>query len=1052
MRFPRQLVVAAGLLAVASGAYAQSSVSDSALVANIPVRSIGPANVSGRISDIDVATPRDPAREGRLGTIIYAAAATGGVWKSTNAGVTWTALTNGLEYGSIGDIAVAPSDPNVIYVGTGESNNMRSSSWGNGIYKSTDAGRTWTHIGLTNSQHIARIVVHPRDANTAYVAAVGPLWAAGGERGVFKTTDGGRTWTNVKAISANTGFTDLVMDPANPEVLYAASLQRERRAYSFIGGGPETGLWKTTDAGRTWTQINNGLPKTDMGRIGISACRSAPQTLYAVVHSAPNSHLYRTNDGGANWTQVAVANDIPWFFGQVRCDPTNPDHVWHLGVSLRHSYDGGKTWVRTGENTHADHHAMWINPEDPAHVLLGNDGGFFTTYDAGRTWDFAVNLPITQFYAITYDLAEPFYNVYGGLQDNSSYGGPSRTRLSRGVLNTDWFRMNGGDGFYAQVDPTDTNIVYSESQNGALVRYDRRTGESKSIRPLAEPGQRVRYNWSAPILISPHDAKTVYFASQFVYRTTDRGDSWTRISDDLTRNVDVNTLPMMGKVPTDAALCRHCGTAEFGNIATLDESPIRRGLLITGSDDGVVAISRDGGQNWTKMTSFPGVPDTTYVSRVIASRHHEGTFYVTFDGHRSNDFKPYALKTTDFGRTWTNIAANLPNGSSLQVIREHHRNANLLFAGNEWGVYFTLDGGRSWTRLRNGMPGVPVHDLLIHPRENDLIIGTHGRGIYIVDDLAPFEKLAEAKATRVAYLFPVENTTSFTLNGSVPSGPGSRHYRSDNLAPGAPVYYQLNNLPQNATVELTIVDAAGNKVRTLNAPAHAGMSRVVWDLRHDAPTAQPRITVAVATPPTQQRAALPADEEEEEENRPRFGQQQQPVGPHALPGQYTARLVVKGGNGATLATMNQAFTVRRDDMIALTDPQMRELFAMRMRAAELNAQLQNAIREAQAVQTRVGELRRAANAEANKAQLDAIERDVNEVLRALRGAGQGGGGGGGASAQATVQSRVQTALGILNFNSMPTQAQREALREAPAGLQSQIERLGAVIQRLSAVR
>ncbi|HET7372195.1 MAG TPA: hypothetical protein VFJ20_02390, partial [Gemmatimonadaceae bacterium] len=556
---------------------------DSVLVRSLVFRSIGPAVMSGRIVDVAV-TDNAKAPRGRIGSVIYAAAATGGVWKSTNAGVTWTPVFDSVRTGAVGAVAVAPSDPNLVWVGTGEPNNMRSSSWGTGVYKSTDGGKTWSSAMLPKSQHVGRIVIDPRDPNVVYVAALGPLWAAGGERGLYKTTDGGKTWTNTKEISKYTGFVDLVMDPSNPDVLYAAALERERREYGFLPAGPESGIYKTTDAGATWTQLKQGLPAGDIGRIGLSVCKSRPSTIYASIHAKPPQNgMYRSDDGGATWRQVNNQNGTAWYYSQVRCDPTDPDHVITLNAQSRESHDGGRTLTPfAAGGVHSDHHALWINDDNPEQMILGGDGGLYMSWDAGRTWDHIESIVAGQFYAIAVDDAQPFYNVYGGLQDNQTWGGPSRTRNSYGPTNADWFRMAGGDGFYAVPDPLDHDLVYAESQTGGVVRYDARTGQTKNIRPMPKPGERFRFNWSAPIVPSKHDARTVYMAANFLFRSTDRGDSWEKISPDLTRNIDRNKLALRGAVPDSTTLGRNEGTAEFSNITTVDESPLRAGMLAVG--------------------------------------------------------------------------------------------------------------------------------------------------------------------------------------------------------------------------------------------------------------------------------------------------------------------------------------------------------------------------------------------------------------------------------------------------------------------------------------
>ena len=674
------------------------------IAAGIPLRSLGPAVMSGRI--VDVAVPDGAAAQarGRLGKIMYVASASGGLWKTENGGTTFDAVFDHTGMISLGDVAVAPSNPDIVYLGTGEANNQRSSSWGDGVYRSDDGGHSWRNIGLEKSQHIGRIVVHPTNPEIAWVAAVGPLWADGGERGLYKTIDGGRSWKAVKTISPHTGFIDVALDPSDPDVLYAASYQRQRKAYSYVGGGPETGIWKSIDGGETWTRLTQGLPTTDMGRIGLDVSASQPRTVYAVVEGKDGG-LYRSDDFGASWRRTSRVSSIPWYFGQIRVDPNNPERVYHLGVSLQRSEDGGQTFSSLARQVHSDQHALWIDPTDSDHLVLGNDGGLYMSYDQGASWDFATNLPVSQFYAVGVDYREPFYYVYGGLQDNNSWGGPSQTRNRAGITNSDWFRVTGGDGFYAAIDPKNPNIVYAESQNGAIVRYDVATGERKTIKPVPKPGEKsYRWNWSSPILISPHDPATVYFGANYLFRSPDRGDSWTRLGGDLTRQRNRDSLPIMGKLWDKDAVARHEGTAEYGNISTIDESPLTPGVLYVGTDDGLVQVSRDTGRTWTRIERFPGVPEETYVSRVTASAHAPGTVYASFDGHRSNDFAPYVLRSTDYGRSWTSIGANLPKDASVNVIREHPRNANLLFAGTETGLYVSIDAGGSWSRLGEDFP------------------------------------------------------------------------------------------------------------------------------------------------------------------------------------------------------------------------------------------------------------------------------------------------------------------------------------------------------------
>ena len=984
---------------------------DSVLVRGMTFRGIGPALMGGRIADIAVAQNPPAVRGGRLGTVIYIAAATGGVWKSTNAGTSWQNVTDSIGSPSYGTVAVAPSNSDIVWVGTGEPNNMRSSSWGIGVFKSTDGGRTWSEPMLPTSQHIGRIAIDPRNPDVVYVAALGPLWAPGGERGLFKTTDGGRTWTNTMPISQYTGFTDVVMDPANPDILYAAAFMRERRAYSFLPAGPESAIYKTTNAGRTWTKLTEGLPTTgDVGRIGIDVCRSRPFTLYAVVHApGERNGIYRSDDAGATWRNVSTNNGTAWYYGQIRCDPTNPERIYQLNVGSRQSEDGGRTWTTFGGGgTHSDHHSLWINPENADHLIMGNDGGLDISYDRGRSWDFVESIPLAQFYSISVDDAQPFYNVYGGLQDNSSYGGPNQTRYSFGPTNGDWFRLAGGDGFYSVTDPTDHNIVYAESQNGNISRYDARTGQSKGIRPVPRANERHRYNWSAPILPSKHTPGVVYFAANYLFRSPDRGDSWETISRDLTRQIDRNALPMRGSVPVAGTLGRHEGTADFGNITTIDESPVRAGVLAVGTDDGNVQTTRDGGRTWTKSERFPGVPDTTYVSRVTWSKAAEGTIYASFDGHRSNDFKPYIMKSTNYGQTWVSVTGDLPNGS-IQVVREHPRQANLLFAGSEFGVFFTVDGGAHWTKLKSGMPTSPVHDLVIQARENDLVIGTHGRGIFILDDITPLEHLARARQTTTAFLYPVEDALQYQPNGTRSSGMGSSGFTGQNPQPGARVAYLVNELPANTRATLSIVDASGTVVRDIPVTREPGLYRPIWDMRVGAPLTGP-------IPPLAPEGGRGAGRAGGEGGRGAGGAGGGgggggrggrgggggggPATFMALPGTYRARLTLAPASGSP-TVQEQSFVIRKDPAVILTDAELRQLYAFRLNAVRAQAALAQRLAQLDSAQRAVADARTAMGEDsasvpaATRAELAAIEQELTALVTAFGATAGGGGGGGG---------------------------------------------------------
>ena len=883
--------------------------SDDPLLRPFVWRSIGPAVMGGRIDDIAVVESQP--------STIYLGYATGGVWKTENNGVTWTPIFDEQPVTSIGDIEIAPSNPNILYVGTGEPNNRQSSSFGAGMFKSTDAGQSWQHIGLAETQSIGRIVVHPTNPDIVYVAAVGHLFGPNPERGLYKTTDGGKTWTNTKFIDNDTGFIDVVMHPTNPNTLVAASYQRRRQPWGFNGGGPGSGIWRTDDAGRTWRRLTgNGLPTNPIiGRIGLNYSRSKPAVLYAqmevgasggtgagvnedgslVVPGAgrggggggrggapqapdPNrSGVWRSDDGGKTWQFRSNNNNRPMYYSKIRVDPSNPDIVYTTGASAYKSTDGGRTFAVMGGQSHGDHHQLWINPRNGRHLLIGNDGGLDVSYDQGETWEEISNMATGQFYAISADMRKPYY-VCGGLQDNGSWCGPSAVRSQAGILNTDWYRIGGGDGFYTANDPNDWTIGYQESQDGATSRYNLRTGQSTSIRPRAalspqqlqqlqemqqqagrgggaggggfgggrggnpagnivppvEPGTNFRFFWSTPFILSKHDSRVVYLGGDRLFRSANRGDTWTA-SPDLTRNIGRNSRPIMGVEGTAPMASKHDGAASYSNITTISESGVTPGIVWVGTNDGNVQVSRDHGRTFTNVTAnIKGVPDETHVSRVEASNHQAGTAYVSFDGHRTDDHKPYIFRTTDFGATWTPLAANLPVGN-VNVVKEDPRNPNLLYAGTEYGFFVSLNGGGEWKRFMNGLPVVRVDDVMVHPRDNDLILGTHGRSIWIIDDITPLQQLAEPVMTADVHLFPTRPATRWMSDITKATGlGGAKHFRGQNPQGGTAISYMLKAAPQG-DVKITITNMRGEVVREMEGTKHAGMNRVQWNLAPNAP-------------------------------------------------------------------------------------------------------------------------------------------------------------------------------------------------------------------------
>ncbi len=824
-------------------------------------RSIGPANMSGRIDDVE-AVVGDPS-------IIYLGFATGGIWKSTNMGTTWTPIFDTYPVSSIGDIAIAPSNPDILYIGSGESNNRQSTTRGDGVYKSTNGGETFENVGLEDTHHISRVLVDPNDPDVVYVAAMGHLWGANDERGLFKTTNGGRSWSNTNFIDEYTGFTEVVMDSRDSQVLYAASYQRQRTPWGFNGGGPGSGVWKTTDGGDNWTRLEgNGLPNGTLGRIGLAVYAADPNIVYAQIEvmntnrrepgdtsiDETRSGVWKSTDGGGNWEIQSNNNSRPMYYSQIRVDPTNSDIVYTMGASFYKSVDGAENFETVRGMGHGDHHALWINPDNSNQIMLGTDGGFNISWDQGATWDFINTMAVGQFYEVGVDMRRPYF-VCGGLQDNGSWCGPSATRSGVGIANHDWYRVGGGDGFYVRIDPTDFNTVYSESQQGNMSRRDLRTGQSARIKPAppseqgsqtrpgnvigaAAEGERYRFEWNTPIEFSPHDPSTILVAGNRFFMSKDRGSTWTA-SEDLTKNVDRDQLSIMGVPGTEPMASKNDGQSAPGGALTLAESPSQPGIIWVGTDDGNLQVSRNGGVTFTDVTgNIPGAPSGYFrVTRVEPSNFAPGTCYVTLDNHRNEDWNPYVFVTEDFGQSFTSITNNLPVGS-VKVITEDPRNPNLLYLGTEFGLFISLNRGQEWKRFQNGLATVRVDDILVHPRDNDLVVGTHGRSILIVDDITPLQQYTPEVAQGDAFLFEVRPAVQWLSDTqkSVTMA-GAKHFRGQNPQPGTAISYYL---PINVSgdVSLTITEMSGEIVRTLTGSGDRGINRVQWDLRGD-PPAQP---------------------------------------------------------------------------------------------------------------------------------------------------------------------------------------------------------------------
>ena len=796
--------------------------------AGLRFRGIGPASPSGRIDDFAV-LESNPA-------VFYVATATGGLWKTVNQGTTFTTVFDNEPTSSIGDVAIAPTDANLVWVGTGENNNRQSSSWGDGVYKSVDGGKSWKNMGLKESKHLARIIVDPVDNDVVYVAALGSLWGSGGDRGVFKTTDGGLTWANVLKTDADTGATELVMDPANNKVVYAATYQRRRATWGFNGGGNGSAIYKTADAGRTWTKLTKGIPEGPKGRIGLDVYRRNPDIVYARIEHQKESGVYRSEDAGATWTKMGNTNPRPMYFSQIRIDPNNDQRIYVLGVQLHVSDDGGKTFRNDGaQKIHVDFHAMWINPANSNHTMIGGDGGVGISYDKSKTYVWLKNMPLGQFYHVAYDMKTPF-TVCGGLQDNNTWCGPSSVRSGSGIGNDEWFVVQGGDGFQAQIDPADPRIIYAESQDGRMSRVDRTTNERKTIRPEPPEGEKpYRWNWDTPMVISPHNPATIFVAANRLFKSTDRGHSFKAISGDLTTNTDRETLDLMSAKGKDITIAKHDGVGSYGNLVTFNESPKKAGLYYTGSDDGVISVSRDDGANWSNVTSkVPGLGKNAYVSRVAPSRFDEATVYATFDGHRLNDFSTYVYASNDYGQSWKSIAGDLPKGQVARTIAEDLKNPDVLYLGTESGLFVTFDRGKQWMRVKANLPTVPIYEITLHPRDNAMILATHGRSIWILDDMTPLQQFSKTRGTD-AHMFDIRPATQMN-----PAGDRSRDFEGDmqflgkNQDIGAVFTYYLNSPAKK--LALTIKDASGAVVRELAGEdvkdkTAAGINMVVWNLR-----------------------------------------------------------------------------------------------------------------------------------------------------------------------------------------------------------------------------
>jgi len=987
-----------------------------AAVAGMEFRNIGPAIMGGRVADLAVVEDNP--------SVFYVGLASGGVFKTVNRGTSFTPVFDDQPTASVGDVTVSQQNPNLVWVGSGEPNNRQSSPYGNGVYRSQDGGNTWAHMGLDDTRHIARIRIDPRDNNTVFVAALGHLWGPNDERGVFRTRDGGATWDKVLFIDADTGITDLVMDPNDPNTLFAAAYQRRRTAGGFAGSGPGSGLYRTFDGGDTWERLTDGLPPGDLGRIGLDIYRRDGNMVFATVQAGQGrGGVYRTLDRGDTWEHLSTQNNRPMYYSQIRVDPSDPQRVYSGGSSFFVSEDGGRTFRgNAGAGVHSDHHAIWIDPNNSNNLILAGDGGVSVTFDRTASWRQLRNMVISQFYEIGVDMRDPYF-VCGGLQDNGSWCGPSRTLTNLGIRNRDWYNIGGGDGFYVRIDPQDSNVLFGESQGGNIYRRNLETGESQRIRPLPraqgqgpDSGEDVDFawNWNTPFLISEHDNSVIYVGSSHLMKSNDRGLSWEAVSPDATTGVDRDDLEIMGRqVRRGETLSANDGISGYGNLTTVTESPINPDVLYVGTDDGNVQGTRDGA-NWTMLSGdMPGLSaPNTVVTRVVASRHSESRVYATFDGHERDDYRPYLYRSDDYGGTWEPIVTGLPDGWTVNVITEHPRNENLLFAGNEVGVFVSIDRGETWAQLKNNLPTVPVDDIVIHPRDNDLVLGTHGRGIWIMHDITPLEEMSDAVLEADAHLFSAPRATQWRIAGWQEWNPGV--WRVPNPAQGAMIRYHLKDdaplprpadggrrgarggnapagqfgggfggrgggsqtppapapAPPEPTVTLTVLDADGEFVREFEGPGRAGVQTAMWDMR-----------IADAYTPASGAAAGGGGR-----GFGRGGGGRR--GPMVLPGTYTVRLEAGG------RTVETSVEVALDPRVQVSTVVLNARQDALMDAFHLAKPLYDAQQAMAAMNAQLVDVRELAGDDAPEelsTELADIRREMGLVQQRLQRAGQGGG-------------------------------------------------------------
>ena len=971
--------------------------------AGLALRPIGPAITSGRISDFAF----HPERKQEY----YVATASGNLWKTTNNGITWEPLFDNEGSYALGVVTLDPSDPHTVWVGTGENNAQRSVGYGDGVYKSTDGGKSWTNMGLEDSGHISQIWVDPSDSDTVLVAAQGPLWNSGGDRGLYKTTDGGKTWDAILTVDEHTGVNEFVVDPRDADNIVASTYQRRRHVWVLINGGPGSAIHKTTDGGKTWKKVESGLPSKDhMGRIGLAGAPSAPDMIYAIIEAGDEEKgVYRSTDFGATWEKRSdYMTTSPQYYNELIVDPQDPDRVYSMNTFTNVTEDGGKTWSALSLDwRHVDDHALWIDPDFTAHLIIGGDGGIYESWDRGETWRHIRNLSLGQFYRIQPDNDEPFYNVCGGTQDNNSLCAPSRTTVIHGITNSDWTFILGGDGYKPQIDPENPDIIYTQYQYGGLARYDRRTQERVFIAPHPASGEnQYKWNWNTPLLISPHDNERIYYAAEKLFQSDDRGNTWRAISPDLTRQLDRNALEVMGRVWSVDAIAKNDSTSMYGAAIGLSESPLVEGLIYVGTDDGVLSVTEDGGESWRRTDSFRGVPDMSLIEDVIASVHDADVAYAVIDNHKRGDDKPYVLRTDDRGRSWSLISGNLPERGTAHTIAEDHVDANLLFVGTEFGLFFTQDGGDNWHQLKGNFPTISVRDIEIQRRETDLVIGTFGRGIYILDDYSPLRTAAGTVKGEDAHLFAVKDPWLYVegdlWDGREKGSMGAEFFTAPNPPFGAVFTYYLDedrktraktrreaeleiakdngdtpypswdtlraeDREEAPAILLVVKDAAGNIVRQVAGETAAGLHRTAWDLR--LPATDP---VALQQP----------------EFRPYWDQA--PRGPLAAPGRYSVTLAMRNDGKLVELGEPRSFTVKSLPLSPETSSDPDSVLAFKQKAGELHRAVQGAVAHSAELRNRIAHLKAGLRdtpraSETEEQALRAIEARLADVSVALEG-------------------------------------------------------------------